>query len=187
MMIGRAAHPDIHAALLRLFAQPQTGLVIAADPAKIGLAQTKHCAVVNHTAMLITHGRIGNAAHRNFFHIARHAELHQRLGVRASDLIFAQRRQIHDHRPLARGPVFGNAAMVGHILGQPVASIFNKVARVPRKTVMKAGFFRFFHISPRGFAPSNRALEIFGFLIGANLNIGRVPAVCRINITWTSR
>ena len=63
-LIGGRPHPGIQTQLARLLLQPEAGVVIAPDPAEIGLAQAEDGAVVNHPAMLVTHGRIDQVARR---------------------------------------------------------------------------------------------------------------------------
>ena len=132
--------------------------------------------------MVVAHRGIDDAAHRQLLHVARHAKLHQGFGIRPRHLILAQGRQVHDHGLLARRPVFGGRAVVRHLIGQPVAVIFDEIPRVAGEAVVEPGLFRLFQVSPRCFAPANRALEILGLVVKPHLNIGRVPAIGRVDV-----
>ncbi len=182
VMVGRGPHPGVQPALLGLFPEPEARLVVAADPAEVRLAQPEDGAVVYHAAVVVTHRGIDDAAHGQLLHVARDAKLHQRLGIRPRHFVFAQGRQVHDDGLLARGPVFGGGAVVRHLVRQPVAVVFDEVARMACEAVVESGLLRLFQISPRCFAPANGALEIFGLVIEPHLDVGRVPAVGRVDI-----
>ncbi len=187
VMISGTAHPNVHPPLLRLLPQPQPGLIIAPYPTEIGFSKFKNGPVINHAAVLVTHRRINDPAHGEPFHITRNTKLQECFGIRARHLIFAQGREIHNHRFFTHSPIFFDGSMVGHILCEPITRVFDKITRMARKTVVKPSFLSFFHVSPWCFAPPDRALKIFGFLIGPNLNISRSPCICWINVTRTSR
>ena len=179
---GRIAHPRVQIFFMRLLPQPQPAVVVAADPAKIVVAQPKNRPVVNHPAVLITHRRIHHLPLRQFFDIAGDAPLHQRLRVRPGHLVFAQRRQIHHRGALAARPILADRAVLRHRLRQPVAVIFNEIAGVLGEATIKSALLGSFHLCLRCFATGDRRLKRFVFAVDPHLNIGRVPAVGRVNV-----
>jgi hypothetical protein len=63
-LVGGGAHPGLEALLLRLLAQPDAAIVIAADPAEVLVAEAKQRAVVDHAAVFVAHGRIDHLTGR---------------------------------------------------------------------------------------------------------------------------
>ena len=128
-VIGRGSHPGLQPPLLRQLPQPLSAILIAADPAEIVAAQAEHRAVVEHAAMLVTHGGIDHLPHRQLADVPGAGDLQQGLRIRPRHLELAQRRQVQHHRPLAAGVIFLYRAVVVEFRRQPVAAVFGEIAR----------------------------------------------------------
>ncbi|MCY1307966.1 hypothetical protein D9M70_579390 [compost metagenome] len=120
--------PDLHAQLLRLLAQPDSGVVLAADPAEVIRAQAQQGAVVEHAAMLVTHRRVHHLPHRQAPHVAGQAVLQQGFGVGADDLELAQGGQVHHRHPFAATQVFLDGAIAVITQGQPPVAVVDEAA-----------------------------------------------------------
>ena len=110
-LVRRGPHKHLQLQFFRQLAQPFPAVIRSTDPAEVILAQPEHCAVVNHAAVLIAHGGIDHLTDRQFLHVARHAPLHQCLGIRAGHFEFAERRQVQDHGGLTAGPILLDRAV----------------------------------------------------------------------------
>ena len=148
-LVGRRANPDIEPKLRRLLAHPFAAVVGAPDPAEIVVAEAEGGAVVDHAPGLVAHGGIDHLAGRQPAHVPGEHPLHQAFGIRPQHLEFPQRRQVHDDRPLAAGPVFVQRTAVGETVGQPEAVIFGEVSRVLGKPAVETGLPSEFGIGRR--------------------------------------
>ncbi len=181
-LVGRVPNPGLHALALGDLAHMDARQIVAADPTEIVLTQPVNRAVVDHPAMLVADGGVDDLSDAELLHVARHAHLHQRLGIGAGNLVFAQGRQVHDDGFVAAGPIFGDGAVVVELVWQPVAVVFHEVAGVPGEAGMEARFLRLLDGAVSGHAEPHGSLEVFLGGIGADLNVGRVPAIGRIDI-----
>ncbi|MNQ98108.1 hypothetical protein D3C85_1137820 [compost metagenome] len=120
--------PDFHAELVRLLAQPDPGVVFAADPAEIVRAQAQQGAVVEHAAVLVAHRRVHHLPHCQAPHIAGQAVLQQGFGVGADDFEFAQGGQVHHRHPFAATQVFLDRAIAVITQSQPPVAVVDETA-----------------------------------------------------------
>ncbi len=181
-VIGRGPYPHFQPAFGRQLPQPYAAPVFAADPAEIGLVEPEHRAVVDHAAGGVAHRGIDDLTHRQLGHVAGDGQVHQRFGVGAGDFEFAQGRQVEQHGALAAGPVFGDGAVVVVRGGQPESAIIDHLpsesagARVESRFTGELGGRVWGHAM--GIAGRERGTPV----IKADMDVGRVPAVGRIDI-----
>jgi hypothetical protein len=163
-------------------AQPDAAVIVAADPAEVVVAQAKDGAVVHHAAVRIADRGVDHLPHRQLAHVARHRQLHERLGVGAGDLEFAQGRQVHHHGALAARPVFLDRPRRRETGGQPETAILLKVARQGGDARMKAGLSAQPGVCVRRHAVSEPFREGGVRIVEADMDVGGKPAVGRVDI-----
>ena len=185
--VGRRAYQHLEPQLGGLFPEPLATVIRAADPAEIVLAQAEHGAVVDHAAMGIAHGGIDDAAHRQGLHVTGKDILAQRLAVGAGDLELAQCAEVKHHAFLAAGMIFLDRACAGHAIGQPEAVVFDEILGEPGEPVVKACLFGHFRFRVGGGPVSYGALKGVLAAIGADMDVGRVPAIGGRGIVGTGR
>ncbi len=128
-LVGRRPSPRrLQAELLGLLAQPDAVVVVAADPAEVVVRRAgtrcrrRSCRRSRCTWPCRRPGRRRAGAMSRVI-----VALQQRLGVGAEDLELAQRRQVHDRRALAAGPVLGDRRRRCRSGRQPVAAVLGEV------------------------------------------------------------
>ena len=181
-LVGGVLHPGPQAPLLGLAAEPQPAGVAAADPAEVLAGEPEDRAVVDHPAGVVAHGRVDDLAVGEPAHVAGDAGLQQQLGVGARHLVLAQRRQVDDRRGLPAGPVLGDGAVAGVGPGQPVAVVLGEVAGEPGGAGVEAGLLGELGLRVGGHAEGGRFLEHVRAGVDANLDVGRVPPVGRVDV-----
>ena len=186
-LVGRGLDPDLEAQLLGLLAQPDAAVVVATDPAEVVGPEAEGRAVVDHAAVLVAHGRVDHLSDRKAPHVAGQTVLHQRLGVGADHLELAQRREVNRHGPLAAGPVFLDGAIVREAVGQPEAAVFGEVAGQRGGAWMERGLARQLGFGVGSHAISHRFGEGVLGRVDPDVDLGRVPAVGRVDVAGTGR
>ena len=184
-LVGGRLDPDVHPAPLRLLAQPQPREVVAADPPEIIVPEPEDGAVVDHPPVLVAHRGIDHLPHREPAHVAGHAELHQRLGVGAEDLVLAQRREVRHHRPLPAGPVLADRPVGGEVLREPVPVVLDEVARMRGEAVVEPGVLRHPDVGVGGHAEPPGWLEVLVPVVHPHLDVGGVPSVRGVDVART--
>ena len=109
------------------------------------------------------------------------------FGVRAGDLELAQRRQIHNDRPLAAGPVFRDRPFVAEPGRQPIAAIFGEAARQRGEARVKRGLARELGLGIGCHSIGHRSGEALLVGIGAHMDVGGVPSIGRIDVVRAGR
>ena len=115
---------------LGLLAQPDAVVLVAADEAEVVVGRAgRRCRrrASRRSRCTSPCRRPGRSASRRMSRVI--VALQQRLGVGPEDLELAQRREVHDRRLLAAGPVLGDRAVVVVAVGQPVAAVLGEPAR----------------------------------------------------------
>ena len=154
---------------------------------KLSRPSLKQRAVVDHAAMLVAHGRIDDLADAELLHVARQHILQQRFRIRPGDLEFAEWREVHHHRLLAAGPVFLDRPRLGEGVGEPVALVLDEIARVLREARMEGGLAGHDGFGVGAHSSCYRSGEFFGAAIGANMDVGEVPAIGRRGVVGAGR
>ncbi|EKD60275.1 MAG: hypothetical protein ACD_54C00843G0002 [uncultured bacterium] len=186
-LIGRRPHHHLQPQLFGLLAQPDAAVIIAADPAEVILPKPEQGAIVDHAAMFVAHRGIDHLTHRQLLHITGQTILQQSLGIRAGYLKLPQWRQIQHHGLFAAGPVFLYRAVLRINLRQPVALVFDHIAGLFHDARMEGGFLGHHRLRSRGRAVGDGPLERLGTVIGADVNIRKIPAICGRGIIRASR
>ncbi len=137
--------------------------------------------------MLVAHGRIDHLADAELLDVARQHILQEGFGIRAGHLELPQRRQVHDHRLLAAGPVFLDRPGLAEGIGEPVALVLDEIAGVFREAAVKGGFAGHYGFCVGGHALRYGSREFFFARIGANVNVGKVPAIGRRGVVGAGR
>ena len=78
--------------------------------------------------MWVAHGAIDDLPDGETPDVARQNSLQQRFGIGTEDFEFPQRREVHDHSPLAARPVFFDGAGIVECGRQPVPPVFGEIA-----------------------------------------------------------
>ncbi len=160
---------------------------VAADEAEVVVGQPEHGGVVDHAAGLVAHRRVDDLPDRQLADVAGDRGLHERLGVGADDLPLAQRREVHDHGLLAAGPVLGDRPLVVVAVGQPVAAVVDEVARELRGPGVKRGLLGHLRVGLRGDAMGDRHREAVLGRVDADMDVGDLPAVGRVDVVRARR
>ena len=126
-LVGGGLNQCPEAQFFSLLAQPDTAVIVTADPAKVVWSQAQGGAIIQHAPVRIAHGRIYDLAHCQATDVSGQYVLQQRLCIRTQHLELAQRREVHDYGPFPAGPVFVHGTDIIENGWQPVASIFGEV------------------------------------------------------------
>ena len=186
-LVGRGLHPGPHRLGLGQRGQVDAGVGVADDEAEVVIAEAVDGGVVEHAAGLVADRGVGDLADRELAHVAGHRALHQRLRVGPQHLELAQRREVHDHRRLAAGPVLGDRALALVAVRQPVAPVLDQVAGQRRGAGVKRGFLGHHGFSLRGDAVGDRHREPVLRPVDADVDVGDLPAVGGVDVVGARR
>ena len=186
-LLGGWLDLNVEAKRLGLLLEPDSAIVVAADPAKLVGAVTEQCPVVDHAAMRKAHGRVGHLPHRQLADVAGERALQQRLGIGPQHLELAQGRQVDRDAALAAGPVFLDRASLGEAVGQPVAPILDEIAGKCRDARMEPRLLGELQGCVRRHAKTHRALEQVGLGIDPDMDVGQDPAIGGVDVARAGR
>ena len=127
-LVGRRLDPGAHRPGLGQLGQVHAGVGVAGHEAEVVVAEPVDGRVIEHAAGLVADRGVGDLTDRQLAGVAGDRPLDQQLRVGAEDLELAQRREVHDHRRLAAGPVLGDRALALEAVRQPVAAVLDQVA-----------------------------------------------------------
>ncbi len=181
-LVGRRLHPDAHRVGLGELGQVHAGVRIAGDEAEVVVGEPVHGRVVEHAAGLVADRRVGDLADRQLARVAGDRALDQHLGVGPEDLELAQRREVHDHRGLATGPVLGDRPFALEAVRQPVAAVLDQVAGEGGGARMEGGLLGHNGVGLRGHAVGDRHRESVLGSVHADVDFGDLPAVGRVDV-----
>ena len=186
-LVGRGFDPGLEAALGRQVAQPFAVIFIAADQPEIVRPQPEHRAIVEHPAGRIAHRGIDHLPHRQLADVAGAGGLQQGLGVGAQHLELAQGRQVGHRRGLAAGMVFGDGAVIAVPAGQPEAAIVDEAAGGRGGARVEGGLAGQHRFGIGSHAEGDRFREVVAGVVDADMDVGRRPAVGRVDVVGTGR
>ena len=181
-LVGRLLDPYAQLEPVRLLAEPDAVVRRAADEPEVRRVQPEDRAVVDHPARVVAERRVDDLAVGEPPDVARHRRLQELLRVGPENLPLAKRREIHDRRLLAAGPVLRHRAEV--VVGgrQPVAVVLGDPRRQLGGSRVERRPLRQLRLGVGRHAVRDPRREPLLRRIDANLHLGRVPGVRRVDV-----
>ena len=177
----------MEAHVLGLLAEPQPAGIGAADPSEVVGAEAENRAVIDHAAGVVAHGGVDDLSDGQFADIAGQAGLEEQFGIRAGHLVLAQRREVDDPGLFPDSPVLVNGAVVGVVVGQPVAGVFGEVSGELGGSGVEARLLGEFGCGIGAHAEGRRFLEGVGRRVDANVDVGGLPPVGGVDVARAGR
>ena len=187
-MVGGVLDPDpVQVQPRGELPQPGPVVLVAADEAERIGAEPEHGRVVEHPAGLVADRGVHDLAGGELADVAGDGRLQQRLGVGAHHLELPQRGEVRHHRAFAARPVFVDRAVAVEAGGQPVAAVFGQLPGQPGPARLERRFPRELGLAVRGDAMRDRHREPPLGRVHADVDVGRIPGVGRVDVIGAGR